>query len=1136
MTQIDSQVDTQEIQDSLIVLDAIRSELGVPSSARHRDEDDPTQTHIGWVQDNQAEDRFEAQLLSTEDRACSATGNHAQQTRVAGGQPSETGVACRDQPASPQKQQSSIRNPPRDVTHHNPPPPTHIEFPRSHEPSYENDNDDPSLRPHAQPAGAVVPAVKMDISQQTPTQVNEDRDYDAVCHSLPSSRGLDDTLDPEMPTEATGDRTLQTDDTGAVNFGNFSEFGRPSSQVSEDGGFENTRGEWRESQQQYSNNAYTPFKQGAGAAVPETPALPKNPFGSKPSMAAPLVGSQLFGQTQFSSAVKPLRISPTSSRPSPNIGHVSYSPQAAETSPLKNRANISSPTDVGTSSPGRLEDAPKTARNSRPMERIEEETPSAARSSTEEAIPASPSTRLPRSSAPRQPQVRYESVQKSQERKVFRRDPYEFVGSDSEDDTLRRAERQRQVERRKAKATQETAKVKVPSVQISIFHSEAPSSRKKRRLSLRDKENLPVPGAAETAPEPSKSSNEPPVVVDSQQRKAASNAVPVTSSTRQGTGTPPPVPEVPDAEAQVPTNEDEPDLPPELDDRIPATSPAMSPDPTLSAEVPQLRSEPDLPRLDPDLSSHLNPSTELGTSSVPLVRRPPQKNDRRASRRNVIVTSSASEVPCKEAVTSTDQATDPAGSPASTASPPREEVEKSTADDPPHIQSTEDGERESRETSPAKPTPHAVRSSGRKRTPTFKAAAEQGRASSVNSDAATASSDTSMLSSALPSSVLSTPSVLDSPQFQPARAVSATLQSPVEGSLRKQALRLGDHAAHGSRAKRQRRSVRDPKYFHESQSTDELQVSPSPSVLERSVVHTKSVRSSKPSLAPLARCARLLDGMVFALSFQATGSKAQDRTKLEARIEQAGGSVLSEGFDVLFERSPIMGASELTLDLEDATVVRPCHLEKGFTALIADGHSRKAKYMQALALGFPCLAPQWIQTCLTKGTLVDWEPYLLCAGASAVLGNALRSRSLAPCPPEETSLCEIVRRRRKLLEGQRLLIVVDSKKARSDLKEPYMFLMQALGARTSRVHTAEQACEVLTKHARAETPIDWVYIDSGTATVEAVLCAPEAGGKKRKRTPAVAAPLFGNIRVLNDELVVQSLILGRMVEDGEMSG
>lgn len=288
-------------------------------------------------------------------------------------------------------------------------------------------------------------------------------------------------------------------------------------------------------------------------------------------------------------------------------------------------------------------------------------------------------------------------------------------------------------------------------------------------------------------------------------------------------------------------------------------------------------------------------------------------------------------------------------------------------------------------------------------------------------------------------------------------------------------------------------------------------------------------------MGAVPKTGRLFEGMVFAISFS-NQVKPQERTKLETKIAQAGGTILPEGFQGMFEQSSVMNTMSPVIDEDDALKLTKAHSESGFTALVADSHSRKAKYMQALALGLPCLAPQWITACLNKGTIVNWEPYVLCAGVSAVLGNAIRSRTLATYAATDARLVDIIDRRPRLLDGQRVLVVVDSKKARNEAKEPYIFLATVLGPSISRVFTTQQAREVLLEHQKAGDPFDWLYIDKGTGTVEAVLAPPEAAGGKKRRRSAATQQTMGTMRVLDDELVIQSLILGRMVEEDELHG
>ena len=174
-----------------------------------------------------------------------------------------------------------------------------------------------------------------------------------------------------------------------------------------------------------------------------------------------------------------------------------------------------------------------------------------------------------------------------------------------------------------------------------------------------------------------------------------------------------------------------------------------------------------------------------------------------------------------------------------------------------------------------------------------------------------------------------------------------------------------------------------------SVSTDELAASPG----SVSDTRTRSARSLKlVSDIPQAHSG-LFQGMIFAISFQSSDERGKKQT--ETWIRQEGGKVLGIGFNELFEP----GSFTLPADSSAPFQSAPLQLmhearNAGFTALIADNHSRKVKYMQALALGLPCLSWKWISACVTKNKLVDWTSYVLCAGSSMVLGNAIRSRSL----------------------------------------------------------------------------------------------------------------------------------------------
>ncbi|KAM0343667.1 hypothetical protein ACHAPU_008258 [Fusarium lateritium] len=971
-----------------------------------------------------------------------------------------------------------------------------------------------SIKP---PTNAATAALrKMDFSQQTPTQVNDDRDYSEYCDVVPSSPVNGDTQSGSLEP-----RTLQDDDTGAVNFANMSELCRPSSQVSEDAGFENTKGDWRHPDgTSQLNNGQTPRRPHAPAF--ETPAVSKNPFATKPNIAAPLAGSQLFGQTQFSSAIK--HISPTSSRPSPNLFN-SNSPNIIETSPLKNRANVSSPTDIRTSSPQRLHEIPEDPSRAR--------TPLGGRATVGDMVPESPPSsdptprpQAPRSSSTNGPMTHYEPMKKSQERKTIEPVIISPVDSDDDsDDAIRQMERRKRIERKRAKAAEEMGRVSF-TPKIRRDSTEKPLRKRKKPIAAEDRE-LP-----KTDTDLNKGQELPALVDDSQKGVVASNETLPVASTKATPGNSALENRMADHEGDIILVDAEKVVVDE--DMIPATSPAPSLPPTAPVDYPP-PSEPELPKLrvdDEDFRAGFDEHSE--PSSLPPPRKRTSRTYGRAvrqKRKNPFLSSSNSDGLMGELEARPKSMSSPLHKAVAVSMieeeseqelPPQGTIDKSETKPTPRTRKT------TRDVYADLPPPMTTRSRRSDPVTTTPVTPVANRSAAQN---LTTSSSLSVLTTTPVPSAKTTPGTQDSPTSE--RPGSVTLPSPGGSrSSRKRKARSGTKSESPQQGVRSTRiSKRFPRL--DSESTDELHYSPAASVLERSMVHSKTSRSFKQSFAPIPRTGRLFEGMVFATSFQ-DKVKPQERKKMETTIIQSGGTILAEGFQDMFEHSPIMNTTSPVMDEEDALKLTKQSCESGFTALIADGHSRKVKYMQALALGLPCLAQQWITACCHKGAIVDWEPYVLCAGASAVLGNALRSRILAPYSAAEARLVDVLEQRPRLLDGQRVLVVVDSKKSRNDAKEPYIFLATLLGPSISRVFSTQQARELLLEQQKAGAPFDWLYLDKGTGTVDAILtCAEVSGGKKRRKS-AAAQPKIDNIRVLDDELVIQSLILGRIVEADEM--
>ncbi|TRX95470.1 hypothetical protein FHL15_003801 [Xylaria flabelliformis] len=332
---------------------------------------------------------------------------------------------------------------------------------------------------------------------------------------------------------------------------------------------------------------------------------------------------------------------------------------------------------------------------------------------------------------------------------------------------------------------------------------------------------------------------------------------------------------------------------------------------------------------------------------------------------------------------------------------------------------------------------------------------------------------------------------------------------------------------------------------HSSLSLDELDKSPSVSASEdfRSVAR-KSPRKST-TLREFQTKSGIFEGMVFAVSLQErqqphrAKNKSLSKGSLEEMIRQEGGTVLDDGFSALFEFDTLPSSTKASSTPVLSSSLNLLDSGTGFAALIADGHSRKVKYMQALALGIPCLAPKWVTTCISKKETVDWSSYLLCAGSSKLLGDAIRSRNLQPYDASTARLAQVISQRPKLLNESKILLMM--KKTKNEEKRlPYVFLAQVLGASLVRVHSIEEARAKLREAESENNAFDWVYVDDHLQDAKSALfgsTSSDGNSRKRKRTNTgadVGDQSPKRIRTLNDELVVQSLILGRLIEEDEM--
>ncbi|KAL4915609.1 hypothetical protein BDW62DRAFT_212603 [Aspergillus aurantiobrunneus] len=302
----------------------------------------------------------------------------------------------------------------------------------------------------------------------------------------------------------------------------------------------------------------------------------------------------------------------------------------------------------------------------------------------------------------------------------------------------------------------------------------------------------------------------------------------------------------------------------------------------------------------------------------------------------------------------------------------------------------------------------------------------------------------------------------------------------------------------------------------------------------------------------LSRSFRLSDGlfsgMVFAVSY---GDKSEAKNRITKMVLENDGRILEDGFNELFELSlnaplatPTKSLSQQSTNTNVNLRLKSGAEEVGFACLIADKHSRRPKYMQALALNLPCLSDRWIEDCVAKGRVLDWELYLLPAGESSYLNGATKSRILTPYSATKARLFETVAARPNLLNGQSVLLVTGRNgKTDEERRRAYIFLTYALGAsKIERVPDIQSARAVLNQSQNGEesSTWDWVYIDDDDKVTKTLAVgssrSAQLPSKKRRKSRLTESingddlDLNSDVRIVGNEFVCQSLILGRLID------
>ncbi len=282
--------------------------------------------------------------------------------------------------------------------------------------------------------------------------------------------------------------------------------------------------------------------------------------------------------------------------------------------------------------------------------------------------------------------------------------------------------------------------------------------------------------------------------------------------------------------------------------------------------------------------------------------------------------------------------------------------------------------------------------------------------------------------------------------------------------------------------------------------------------------------------------------MVFSVTYSA--NREEVKQHVLGLIKKNGGRVLEKGFDELFDMNSLQTGSvsrnNEASSFSDASSLTLTAAARGlgFACVIADEHSRRVKYMQALALGLPCISGRWIEHCVARKEILDWEQYHLAAGESSFLGGAVRSRNLPSYPASTANFAIRFASRPKLLSGKSILLITGKGRV-EERRKPYFFLTQALGARrVKHVPNTQEARKFLLEAESNGEEWNWVFVGENEDEAEkTIFGAGMAPPKKRKRGSEASdncensAPPPKKVRIVSDEYVIQSLILGKFWEE-----
>ncbi|KAK6880188.1 DNA repair protein RAD9 [Candida tropicalis] len=288
-------------------------------------------------------------------------------------------------------------------------------------------------------------------------------------------------------------------------------------------------------------------------------------------------------------------------------------------------------------------------------------------------------------------------------------------------------------------------------------------------------------------------------------------------------------------------------------------------------------------------------------------------------------------------------------------------------------------------------------------------------------------------------------------------------------------------------------------------------------VFSKEILPATSIKSGTLSryssdIKPESIESQAFQGMLFYM----TNIEGERKEALKQTIESNGGILWDKDLYELFQFKK--SKEKLYLDSEKLGDFK-------FIALLTNGHCRKAKYIQTLALGWPIISEKFIDdTIANSNNIHNWYNYLLPSGFSAKL-NTIKSSDVFKFRNNFHNgnlIKDQLRLNNNLLQDFNVL-VLSNKSANFELMETCRFVFYSFGVKSLEYYTkADQIISGIKN-------LDNLMIFDESNKIEQVLTNWENKANKKSKSKLIS------VKLIDWEWVVQCVINETLLESKTLS-